>query len=81
MDPLADSLTNWNPYQEWEEGTLASVSALIGTQAGNRVFVLAPAVQHADAPSEGERDGFAQYGLALEPKMTDGDDDLWLVWF
>lgn len=81
LDPKADSLDNDNPFAAWETGALARVQALVGSQPGNRVLVLAPSAQHAQAPGYEDREGKRTYSMGFELKGERGDDEFRLIYF
>ncbi|NJB66438.1 hypothetical protein GGQ74_000078 [Desulfobaculum xiamenense] len=81
LDPKADSLDSDNPFAAWETGETARIQALVGSRAGNRVLVLAPAAQHAQAPAYADREGRTTYTLNFELKGVAGDDELRLIYF
>jgi hypothetical protein len=62
-------------------GTLAELSFLLGSTAGNRIYVLMPKIQRATV-AYGDRDGTVTYDESFELKRDDaGDDELRLIFF
>jgi hypothetical protein len=80
IDPKAESLEDFNPWDEWKNGTLAALSFVVGSEAGNRIFIEAPNIQYG-TPSHGDREGFLTHSLPFEPKGLNGDDELRLIYF
>jgi hypothetical protein len=81
IDPKADSLDNFNPFDIWKAGTTARLSLLVGSAMGNRCYILCPEIQYTDAPTYNDRDGVATYGLNFQPKSTAGDTEIRLCYF
>lgn len=81
LDPKADSLANMNPFTSWETGETARVQALVGSAPGNRILVLAPAVQHSEAPAYADREGRNTYSLSFKLTGVHGDDEFQLIYF
>ncbi len=58
-----DTVTNFNPYDIWEDGTKQAITTTIGSAAGNRVTVIVPELQ-LEEPKTAEKDGRAVYTLS-----------------
>ncbi|MBU1610557.1 MAG: hypothetical protein KKC99_01810, partial [Proteobacteria bacterium] len=70
----------FNPFAAWKNGTLARFEFLLGSAAGNRIFVQAPRIQYSDV-NYGDREKQVTHGLSFDLKMDQGDDELRLVFF
>lgn len=62
----------WN---NWENGTPLALSLTVGTAAGNRFRIEAPALQYSEI-DYADRDGRAVYRVPFLLAMNDGDDEL-----
>lgn len=80
VDPKAEGLGDFNPWTEWKNGTLAALSFVVGSQAGNRIYIEAPSIQYTSTPY-GDRDGTMTNTLNFDLKGVSGDDELRLVFF
>jgi len=81
MDPEAESLGNYNPWQDWKGGETSALSFALGSVAGNRIFVSMPKVQRTSV-AYGDREGLVSYDESFELKRdVVGDDELRLVFF
>lgn len=66
-------------YGKWQDATNIQIVAEVGTVAGNRIFMLAPALQ-VDALADAEREGIMTQDVAakLRRSTVAGDDEFWL---
>jgi hypothetical protein len=76
IDPLVDTFTNSNPIADMMNGTSYSVSAQIGTVAGNNVAVLFPSCSN-DTVEIGERNGIRVYNITANCNGT--GQDSWFI--
>jgi len=77
IDPDVLDLATWNPYSEWEAGSLVAVGCGIGSAAGRRVRVVCPETQYTNLPY-GDRNGIATYQLGF--RATGTDDELMVIY-
>ncbi|MGE4193075.1 MAG: phage tail tube protein [Pseudodesulfovibrio sp.] len=81
FDPEAEDLGDYNPIQDWMDGTNAELSFLLGSVPGNRIYTLMPKIQRT-AVAYGDREGRVIYNESFEAKRDDvGDDELSMCFF
>lgn len=81
FDPEAESLANYNPWQAWMDGTLSELSFLLGSEAGNRIYMITPKIQRSSV-AYGDREGTVTYDESFEIKRdVVGDDEMRMVFF
>lgn len=80
FDPEAESLSVDNPFADWTGSVLAEMSFLLGSVAGNRIYVSMPKIQK-DTPGYGDLEGKVTYDQSFKLKKDAGDDELRLVFF
>lgn len=79
INPKADDLANFDPFEAFTNGTLSTVFGVLGSEAGNRIY-MEWLIQY-DAPSYGDRDGYVETTLNAKVKRESGDACGMLVFF
>ena len=79
IDPEAPTLASYNPWTAWINSTTAALSIVVGSAAGNKVTITAPAVQ-LEAPKYGERDGLLAYEIPIILVPNTGNDEISIVY-
>lgn len=76
VDPEADTLANFNPWDQWSAGSKAAISATLGSASGNQIKITVPKAQYG-TPKYGDREGTLIYDLPFTPTIDSaGDDEL-----
>lgn len=70
VDPLMDTTSTLALWNAFRAGTAMPLMAILGTAAGNRFCILAPAVR-ATSLTPGNREGLGQHGISFQ---CDGAD-------
>ncbi len=68
VDPEVPLLSAYNPWSLWEAGTLGTVTATLGSAAGNR-FVITVSNAEKAVPKLGAREGLSTYALAFTARV------------
>lgn len=84
VDPEADTLANFNPWNDWSQGNTAVLNGTVGASSGNRVGLFVPSAQY-ESVSYSDRDGMVAYDLPFVCRqrdasdLTSGDDEAWII--
>ena len=76
-DPEAVALATFNPWTLWNAGTAGTLTATVGSSAGNRCIVSSPSLV-LDTPKYGAREGILAHtlGFSCHPTLTAGDNEI-----
>lgn len=77
INPEVVSLSAFNPWQLWEQGDKAAITATLGTVAGERISIAIPAPRVTGLADE-ERAGSDAQQISFEATGTN-DDELYLI--
>jgi len=77
VDPELVALASFNPFNLWEDGDAGTITATIGSEAGNR-YVITVNNAVLKPPKLGGREGMATYALAFtaHPTLTAGNEEI-----
>lgn len=76
MDPERKSITTKDFYNDYEVGTEAALSIVIGTGANGTVTIAAGKIQLQQPVEDADGDGIARYALSFQANETAGDDEI-----
>ena len=76
-DPEVVALATFNPWSSWDANTSGALSCQIGSSAGSKCIVSAPAIV-LDTPKHGDREGLLTYaiGFSSHPTLTAGNNEV-----
>ena len=77
IDPELVALSSFNPFDLWEDGDAGTITATIGSAAGNQ-FVITLSNTVLTPPKLGGREGMATYALAFtaHPTLSAGNGEI-----
>jgi len=76
-DPEVIALGTYNPFALWDATTAGSITATIGSVAGNRLIITLPNVVK-NVPKYGDREGILTYNISFtsHPTLTAGNNEI-----
>jgi hypothetical protein len=75
MNPEAVSVADYDWYSDWIASTSRAMSVVVGSAAGNKITISAPAVT-VDAIAEGDRNGILTTDIPFRMSQSAGNDEL-----
>lgn len=77
LDPLADTIANYDPYAKWKSGATSAISGVMGSVAGNRWEFIVPSAQY-EKPGLSNSNKLLKYSQNVRP-TGDKDNDFYLL--
>jgi len=80
INPEAVTISTYSAFTKLAAGTTGSLTAVIGTVAGNKVEIYCPAIQHEDV-NYGDNNGILLYELPLRINASPSGNDSFYITF
>lgn len=80
FNPDADLLANFDPFTMWENQSAQALKWQLGGSAGNRVALIAPATTVTNL-TYADKNSLVGYNIPLSLNGTNGDDELFLMFY